>query len=126
MDKQITDLLQQLAQKLGTTTEYLWGVMVRQAFIDGVTDIVYYVIVAAYLWIASKNIPKIWKRAIEIEEEDSWDDKAMLLKSLSIAIGAAGAIFTFISILNLSYTITKFVNPEYWALSQILIMLKGS
>ena len=32
--EQLTQLLAQLAERLGTTTEYLWGVLIKQAYIN--------------------------------------------------------------------------------------------
>ena len=37
MNQQLQQELADLASKLGTTTEHLWNVLVRRAYIDGFT-----------------------------------------------------------------------------------------
>ncbi len=44
MDEQIEKLLRELAEKLGTTAEHLWGVLMRQAPISGVIGILVFVL----------------------------------------------------------------------------------
>jgi len=39
VSENLSKALAELAQKLGTTSEHLWGVLVRQAFIDGFSSL---------------------------------------------------------------------------------------
>ena len=41
MNDQTLELIRDLAEKLGTTTEHLWGVLVTQAYISGVGDVIF-------------------------------------------------------------------------------------
>lgn len=41
MNEQTVKLVEQLAQKLGTTTEYLWNVLIKQAPISAAIDMIY-------------------------------------------------------------------------------------
>lgn len=52
MDEKYYELLERIATKLGTTAEHLWGVMVKQAPISGITDLISIVVLiaAAFLW----------------------------------------------------------------------------
>ena len=40
MNDQTVQLLRELAEKFGTTTEHLWGVLIKQAYISGVGDLI--------------------------------------------------------------------------------------
>jgi len=44
MESYYVKVIEQLAQKLGTTTEYLWQVLVNQAYIDGIIGIIYIIL----------------------------------------------------------------------------------
>ena len=65
MNQEIVELLQGLADKFGTTTEMLWGVLLKQAPINGFVRIVGLLFVLGVFGIASfitfklsKNIMK--------------------------------------------------------------------
>ena len=42
MNDQTLELIRDLAEKLGTTTEHLWGVLMTQAFISGIGDVIFW------------------------------------------------------------------------------------
>jgi hypothetical protein len=116
MNEATTKLVEELAAKLGTTAEHLWGVLVRQAPISGVCDAL--VIVA---WI----IGLAWAlRLVRSKTEKpktgyaEWGEEGALLAWLVWGITAAfvmivaGACFADI--------VASLVNPEYWALKQVM------
>jgi len=49
MNDQTTKLLTDLSNKLGTTAEYLWGVLVRQAYVDGVISIIQNLLIVIFI-----------------------------------------------------------------------------
>jgi len=114
MNDQTAVLLQNLANKLGTTSEYLWGVLLRQATISGITDILQYIIIAVagfayYRWATSKN------RDFG-PGGDSWP--------AALVIGIPLAALVVISFFCFPTTIAALVNPEYWALDRVLSAIK--
>ena len=44
MNEQLVKLLDDLSKKLGTTSEYLWGVLIRQAHVSATTTLLYFII----------------------------------------------------------------------------------
>ena len=44
MNDQTAKLIEQLAQKLGTTTEYLWSVLIKQAPIDALSRLAFFIV----------------------------------------------------------------------------------
>lgn len=122
MDDKTLQALTALANKLGTTAEYLWGVLLRQAPITGVINLA---VMAA--WVAMAVLLLRWVRSktrVPPKTEDErypraeWDsDGAFFAWAGSIAFAALVAVIVG---LELSGAIAALVNPEYWALRQIL------
>lgn len=116
MNEATTKLVEELAAKLGTTAEHLWGVLVRQAPISGVCDAL-----AIVAWI----IGLAWAlRLVRSKTTDQgngcaeWTDEGALVAWLvwaftaSVVMLVAGACFAEI--------VASIVNPEYWALKQVM------
>lgn len=125
MDEKTLQALTALANKLGTTAEYLWGVLVKQAPITGVIDLV--------LMAALVLLTVMWCRFVmrkttapKPTEEDryphaDWEEEDAIAAWLS-----AGVLVSFtvlIVMLHLATAMTALVNPEYWALRQILQLI---
>lgn len=122
MDKQTTELLQQLAAKMGTTVEYLWSIMVKQAYITVVTDIICYILVGAFVFAVYKYVPKIWAKGDETKRSkgNTYDEPELKYYITCIALVAASSILSLISLISIPATVGILLNPEYWALKQIL------
>jgi len=120
----LAELLKELAVQLGTTSEYLWSVLIAQAHIQVITHIYVTVIVlltAGILFLVHRKLMKPIK-----EDDRSWnkyDDIEVLAPIMGvlgvICLGAViGVAFGIIPEL-----ITAIFNPEYWALQEILKQL---
>ena len=122
MDDKTLQALTALANKLGTTAEYLWGVLLRQAPITGVVNLAVMVtwVTAAVLllrWVRRKTQvpPKTKEDPYPRAEWDS--DGAFFAWGGAILFAALTALIVG---LELSGVVAALVNPEYWALRQIL------
>jgi hypothetical protein len=116
--------LTDLAAKLGTTAEYLWAAMLRQAPISGAIDLALMaaLVVASVVWsrvvLRKTKTPQGAPAAGEYRNYAEWNDE--------VAVGAwASAIVlvvvtAVVVITNLPASVSAFLNPEYWALSQLL------
>ena len=115
MDQKTDELIRELAAKLGTTAEHLWGVLVRQAPVDGAMWIASSVFIAI-LWLAW------WKYCHWVAKQEWGDDydRGILHGS---AIGLPGVVLLVATIVHLSganMAAAAFINPEYWALMQVM------
>jgi len=118
--KELTQLLEGLAEKLGTTTKYLWEVLIKQARIDFISTTIQYLLlaIAVFVWInlfryCLKNHKKIYE-----------DDKEMVW---GISLGITSVILfilTMIAFFYINTYLASILNPEYWALQQILYTVK--
>lgn len=114
--EQLTQLLEQLALKLGTTVEYLWDVLIKQAFIAGMQAILAFVLVTIFIGIwyiihrKFSNTPNKYYNAYN-------EVPYVIPMAFTIVILIACWIIGLIEAID---SITNFINPEYWALQQIL------
>lgn len=123
MDEKTRSALTALAQKLGTTAEYLWGVLLKQAPIAGVTDLIVMAawIAAIVFWarVVSRKTATPPATALDEYPAAQWRDEVGVgfawLSVVALAVLAALVIGC-----GLSTTVAAFFNPEYWALKQIL------
>lgn len=109
MNKETTDLINALAEKLGTTAEHLWAVLIRQAPITAsmellliLTLLVAVIVTACLAWRCAKK---------------NNDEAVACMTIISIALFVA-LIFTTAT--ELPTIVAGFVNPEYWALTQVM------
>lgn len=124
MDDKLTQLIISLADRLGTTAEHLFGVMIRQAKISAAGDLLGTIlsVIALYMWflVVSK------KTAAPIPERDEfgnrrypdWDEAGMFFAWASFYLFLV--IWVFIAAFSILNILTALINPEYWALKQFL------
>ena len=120
--EELTPLLEKLAVKLGTTTEYLWGVLLKQAPITAVTELVYLILVV----LGGIALYKIHKRLSK--EGDGNNSIYYDCEGLAIAPMVIATVIWAILFVNCFHSIgtivTGFLNPEYWALDEIVSLIK--
>ena len=122
MDEKTLHALTTLAQKLGTTAEYLWGVLLRQAPITGVVDLLIAVawVIAVSLWFrfVMRKTNASNKTESNQNPRAEWRDEAAGFAWFSAIIFAviASLAVTF----SLPSIVSALLNHEYWALRQIL------
>ena len=104
MNDQTLELIRDLAEKLGTTTEHLWGVLVTQAYISGVGDVIF--------WTFFGFSAVFLHRKLKVFDPED-PDLQMIAK---FVFWATLSVFLVVGVATMSDTIAKFFNPEYWAL----------
>jgi hypothetical protein len=112
----LTELLTKLAEKLGTTTEYLCTVLMKQATIEA-----YYAMISIGLFILMlipfyKYVRWFSKNYKEIYENDN----EILHGGITVVIGIIVIIWFIGSVCDIHTIMTALNNPEYWALKQVL------
>ncbi|MCB9500268.1 MAG: hypothetical protein H6690_03355 [Erysipelotrichaceae bacterium] len=114
--EKLTELLEKLSSELGTTTEYLWGVLIKQAQVE----IYQYFVLLALTVLGIILTVMLLKTTQKYWDEYSAPAIAWINLGLGISIGLA----TFVGILNALFSVKSLLsaiyNPEYWALTQIL------
>lgn len=126
MDNNTEKLLEQLANKLGTTAEYLWQVLLKQSKVSATTDIFFFIlvcIVGVVLW-------KVHMRLSKEDKEDSYSQNlyekhefVYALPMIILALVWAG--FLIGSLCTMPNIINGYLNSEYWALKEVLDTIKN-
>lgn len=117
--EQLAPLLEQLAAQLNTTVEFLWGVLLYQAKIQIVLFIVDIVIFTLFT-VGVVKLAKYGSR--RFAKDNDFDQFGWIV--LFIIIGIVEVGWTFGLLFDLNHVITALLNPEYWALQQILEFVK--
>lgn len=107
-------LLEQLAAKLGTTASYLWSVLIKQAQIEIAVDIGWAVLVFVMFF----AVRAFWKWSRASDDDDLW----MPISFIAFAVWALTAVM--VAICCITEIPTLLLNPDYWALKQILATVK--
>ena len=102
MNEQAEILIRELAEKLGIATEHLWGVLIRQAPIDGGVS-------AILLFLFGCIGYFLFKFCYKESDEEYW-----------IMFAAYAIAYSFYMLVSIHSIFAAFLNPEYWALQQLL------
>lgn len=123
--KELTPLLEKLAAKLGTTVEMLWDVMLKQAMIRGVTDlIICTVLIVGNVWLFRLVQRKTTCPPVTAERQYprcEWDDVEIPAWTILVVVTLIVILCVIASVPDI---ITAFANPQYWALEHILNAVK--
>lgn len=125
MKEETTELLNQLAQKLGTTTEYLWSILLKQAPISATLDLIKMLFILFFgliLWKIHKHLMKKEDRDDRYSQTlyDKYEEGARIPMIVAVIIFIILSISCFYSIGNV---VNGYFNPEYWALRTILTVI---
>lgn len=126
MNEQTTKLIEQLATKLGTTSEYLWGVLIRQSYISAISTIITDIIIILLgfvLWKVHKYFMKT-QRLDSMRDYEKYGDSESTLTILMTVCVFVYSVLIVVMLCRISDIINGFFNPEYWALNHILESLK--
>lgn len=122
MDTETVNLLAELAAKLGTTSEYLWEILLRQAPISSTIILIqsiFTVLSGIFLWRLHKYFSK------ETDEDYSMYDRGNGgLESLMVIFSALILVICIALFFAIENMLNGYFNPEYWALNKILNVLK--
>jgi hypothetical protein len=113
-------LLDKIAEKLGVTASYLWAVMLKQAPVYATIQLVEYavtILVIVLVFAYRKSLNKLVRGVF-----DSDVDILGVIGCIIFAIVSVAWIIACLA--SIGDTVTALVNPEYWALDQLLATIK--
>lgn len=119
MNDETSKLLRELADKLGTTTEHLWIVLVRQATINAYTNLFLCTLIVVYLGV----VVRLHIKFLNDENEWSYENKDMTVGGPMILAGFASVVTIVAFFSMFRSAVTGFLNPEFAALKYILEQL---
>lgn len=112
-----------LADKLGVATERLWIALLRQAPVDASVDLFLGLVAAPLaIWFLARKLARL--RAVFEKGDDEFQDALlMIFGGLGLLVAC---IFEATFFCSLSTILSGFFNPEYWALHEVLGLLRSS
>ena len=120
MDDKTTALLEKLADKLGTTAEHLWSVLVAQAPVSGAVDLA---LVLAAISAAAGFTWRAWRGLQKITDSDGLfgpEHKVVAVCGTAVAAVFAAVVALLLVLTSAHGIAAAFLNPEYWALERVL------
>ena len=116
---QINNIINSLAEKLGVAAGKIYPVLIKQAYVEGATNI-FWIIIVSMLTIL---LIKYWIRFMNLEIKK--DSESIPIKWIGIIIII---IISFVFLPSIKDTITAFMNPDWYVLEMILnkISFKGA
>lgn len=118
----VNDIIDHLATKLSVPATQLWTILVQQARVEAiqtiVTDCVWLLFIAAYL--------VTWRRVERWVDAEQKTDKNAGGAGIfwCFAAGAVSIVGLVLTVTSLNGIITALVNPQYYALSKVLDVVK--
>ena len=122
MNDKTLEALTALATKLGTTAEYLWGVLLKQAPITGVIDLA---LMTAWVLMTVMWFRFVLRKTTAPEPSaDNQSRHADWCQEAAFFSWVSAVVFVLVTALmvtsSFATTAAALANPEYWALKQIL------
>jgi hypothetical protein len=140
----IAGKLEIIARKLGIALEHLWGILIRQAYVDGIVSITLSIVFLLIIFLMIKIVPKTIKKIsktyfaeVKGRKEDSTgydysrdvssmrEDFASFSRYLVPVISViTGIVLLILAITNAVSGVARLINPEWYALRMILEKLQ--
>ncbi|MCY9274563.1 hypothetical protein [Bacillus haynesii] len=120
MDKAM-EYIDKLAAKLGVAAEHVYGVLVKQAFANGVTDSIIGAVFLMIAVVAGVIITKVTLKSYE-ERHCDWDCEWFFVV---LAVGLLVILPGGIGIYVIAEGLKALINPEYYAIKEILDTIGG-
>ncbi len=118
MDNNTKDLIDKIAQQLGTTSEYLWKILLTQAPIDAIISLILIIITIGFGCVLFK-VDKYLRNKGLYKPDDDFD--MFTIYGVAMIISLVGFLILLIgSICSISDIVNGFFHPEYWALKKVL------
>jgi flagellar biosynthesis protein FlhB len=118
--KAVQEALAPMAQKLGEGAAHLYEIYVRQMFAEAVAS-------GVVLLVLSIGLFAFW--ILWYKSRKAYEKKHHYASDLSDGLGIAGSFATVVMTVLIPFllfdTITKLINPEYYAIERIITQVRG-
>ena len=128
MEEKAFEYIDAIAANLGVAAEHVYGAVLKQAMVSGLRSVVYIIICLAVSYAIIKVLKRVYSDVKEDEEGLFVDSYGVTLGGVFALIfgGIALVIMFFVIMADISNASTALLNPEYWALKEILDTIKGA
>lgn len=119
-EETITKYIDQLAQSLNVASEHVYEALIKQAMVSGIIALVWSALMLCVTIALILVIRRAWIRT----QEDPYFDGVDAV----IVTGVNGVIIFLVVCFGLyavEYGLTALLNPEYWAIKEVLSVIKS-
>ena len=128
MEEKAFEYIDAIAANLGVAAEHVYGALLKQAMVSGLRSVVYIIICLAVSYLIIKMFKRIYSDVKEGEEGIFVDSYGVSIGGvIALIFGGIAIVIMFFAIMSdISNATTALLNPEYWALKEILDTIKGA
>lgn len=120
--------IQQIADGLGVATEFVWEILIRQAYVEGASRVLFALVVVAVAMIdyrlfrafAERRATRAWREigcdSRENQEMTHWVPQGV--------VAVLCFVCAIIVMCEATTALTCFINPKYWAMSEIFDVIR--
>ncbi len=113
MNIDVNKVMEQLAMAFNTTVDKMYPMLIKQAYISGIINTLIGITAIVILVVGTKIAYKYWEQIYDVDGD--------------FAVWCVGGLYAVIAVIAvpilLHSGITALLNPEYWALKEILSTL---
>lgn len=121
-EETITKYIDQLAQSLNVASEHVYEALLKQAMVSGIVSALVAALALGIIIVLSVIVFTLWKRALN-EDHRMYDTEEASFHTVIIAVFVGVATFVFV---GCAYdALTALLNPEYWAIKEVLNAVKN-
>jgi uncharacterized membrane-anchored protein len=121
MNKELLNYIETMSAKLGVAAEHLYAILVRQSYVSAITELI---TLAIFLVVSGYAFYFCYKKYWKTQQEKNWSDEDQWFVS-SIILGIVFGIVVIIALFVIPDAIGRFINPEYYAIKELLEVAKG-
>jgi len=121
MNEELAKSLTVLSTKLGTSIEHLWEVLRFQAKATAIQNIIIFTILIVALTIGVK---KVWPLFKADDDSNGYISRSEEFDMIKLLIIAVCVIFGCIAFDGIFDGIVYIINPDYYALQQVIKIMK--
>jgi hypothetical protein len=121
-----TEYIDAIAAKLGVAAEHVYGILVRQQYVEGITTILGCLTFVAVMFFISRKITDLTKSTRESAKKKSFTEISEDLAHVVLVLGWIAFFFALIfASFAIPDSVAKLINPEYYAIKEILDAIGG-
>jgi chromate transport protein ChrA len=114
--------INELAKQLGVAATHVYGVLVRQQYVEALSALITDAVYVAILILLCVIFSKMWKRALRAKDNG---DSAFAMSFISFFFTAGMIVAIIFLLADIKNSLTRLLNPEYYALKDIMNFIQS-
>lgn len=127
MEDKVVEILRRLADKLGVASQYIWEALVREQRIKGYGYLAAWILGVIAVIVGIKFGLYFYKKGVHIRKDSTreWDEEHIPAFVWCISSSIVSIILTIVLAINIPTILGMILNPQYFALKDLMMMVHG-